>query len=472
VTYPFSDKLLKDFNEYKSQFEREVSQYQENNITTFKKIDEIFDSFEKNILSLLQESREALKQIFSRNLPQLSTLDAFQRDLIDFTCEKITSKERIKMHLLAFGKNLNKFMQIRQACTKKSMTIPDDTTKKIIKNTQEKLLSLNELVKKFVDKELQVEKLSEDAFDFYIENTKVFLSSKDIQHFKEVQTFETNHAHDKWIFKVLLLKDGRFVTCSADKTIRIWNFNKSIPEKVLTEHTGSVNNIILLRNGRLCSASQDKTIKIWNIEDATCERTLSGYPGPVNALLELPNYILIGGGNGEIRFWNLQCADDEKVCTRILSNRGYCKSIILLSHEEMACVSGNNVNIFKISACDYPLSKLIGHQDTIFDLLLYSDRQNLLSSSFDKTIKLWNVHRGSCLRTFKGNSQCFKMTWFKERVVAVACHNGELKLWNIFNGECVRTLKGQLGVAYRSVIDHEGALISYGLSHKISFWSN
>jgi len=268
-----------------------------------------------------------------------------------------------------------------------------------------------------------------------------------------------------------LLKDGRFVTCSDDKTIRIWNFNKSIPEKVLTEHTGGVNNIILLKNGRLCSAGKDKTIKIWNIEDATCERTLSGYPGPVSALLELPDNILIGGGQDQIRFWNLH-AYDEKVCIRILSNKGFCRSIVLLSHEEMACVSGKNVHIFKISECGYPLRKLIGHQDIISDLLLHTDRQNLLSSSYDKTTKLWNVQSGSCLRTFQGNLGCYKMAWFKERVVAVACHDGEIKLWHIFTGECVRTLKGQLDRAYRSVIDHEGALISCGLGKKILFWSN
>jgi len=140
-----------------------------------------------------------------------------------------------------------------------------------------------------------------DIFDFY--------------NLKETKIFQTNHQNgffqSCWINRVLLLENGKFVTCSTDETIRVWNFDKTMPEKVLTGHTSAILNIILLQNGRVCSGSYDGMIKIWNIENATCEKTLLGHSGKVVALLELPDNILISGGDDQIRFWNLQASSDN-----------------------------------------------------------------------------------------------------------------------------------------------------------------
>jgi len=274
--------------------------------------------------------------------------------------------------------------------------------------------------------------------------------------------------------KILLLKDGKFITCSEDNTIRIWNFDKTIPEKVLTGHIGKVLNMIVLRSGKLCSAggTDDRMIKIWNLEKEICEQTFSGYPGQVSALVELPNDILIGGGEDQIRFWDLRCTNSDEACKRILPNKGKCRSIILLNNEEMACASGRNVNIFRIHGGDTPLMKFTGHQGIIWDLLLHKDRQRLVSSSDDRTMRMWNIHNGSCIRTYTAVTACHRMVWFYENIVATGYNNGEIKFWNIYSGKCVRTLVSEKIVPYRLMVDNEGRLISCGFGDTISIWSN
>ncbi len=50
---------------------------------------------------------------------------------------------------------------------------------------------------------------------------------------------------------------------------------------------------------------------------------------------------------------------------------------------------------------------LKGHTNTVYSLL---QCENVLwSSSFDKTIKWWNIHTGECINTIKVNAQIFKM---------------------------------------------------------------
>jgi len=238
---------------------------------------------------------------------------------------------------------------------------------------------------------------------------------------------------------------------------------------VLTGHTNWVSNVIMLRSGKLCSASYDGTIKIWDIEKAICDNTFSGNPHSYAALVELPNDILISGATDHIRFWNLQSTTPNKECIRIMSNKKVCTSIVLLSNDEMACVSGKNINIFKIYGYDYPLKVFIGHVAQICDLLLLSDRQHLLSSSEDKTMRMWNIQRASCVRTFMGDSTNYKMVLFQERIVAVAYNNGDIKLWNIYSGQCVKTLKSASTV-FGLVIGTDGELISYGSGADILFW--
>jgi len=310
-----------------------------------------------------------------------------------------------------------------------------------------------------------------DVFDFYTENNKSVFSSKNIQNLTETRTFRTNHEDNRSIFKTVQLKNGQFVTCSADNTIRIWTLDGSIPEKVLTGHTKHVLNIIMLSNGRLCSASDDRTIRIWNIDNGVCEKTYSGYHGSVYALVELPNDVLIGGGLNQIRFWNLRSENSDNACIRTLKAQGHSPSILLISNEEMACASNHNIIIFKIYGSDAPLKKLIGHQNRVWDLLLHADRHILFSVSEDNTMRMWNIQSGSCIRTFNGNSMSFRMIWFNKKTVATAYCNGEIKLWNIDTGKCERTLKRQDGGVFGLVIDSNEQLISYGHRSSIQFWS-
>ena len=64
-----------------------------------------------------------------------------------------------------------------------------------------------------------------------------------------------------------MLKDGRFVTGSLDKSIIIYNNKTFKPDLTIKEHNGSVRSVIKLNSGELVSCSDDKTIKLYNINE-------------------------------------------------------------------------------------------------------------------------------------------------------------------------------------------------------------
>jgi len=217
---------------------------------------------------------------------------------------------------------------------------------------------------------------------------------------------------------MLLLDENRFVTCSSDSTIRIWSFDKSIPEKILSGHTSSVYNMILFQNNKLASASADNKIKIWNIETGELEKTLTGSKGWVYGLLQLPNnQLLSGGGEKILRFWDV----DSSTCVKTMNiSDGPCCSIIQLNNEQIACSSNRNIHTFDINGSDLPLKTLTGHNCTIRDLLFLLHSYKLVSTSEDKTTRIWDLDSNSCILSLQGNAVSYMILRFKENIIAIS----------------------------------------------------
>ena len=81
------------------------------------------------------------------------------------------------------------------------------------------------------------------------------------------QCVATLRGHTHWINCVTLLPDGRFVSGSPDKTLKIWDPSKEPGAQcvaTLRGHTDGINCILLLPDGRFVSGSSDGTLKIWD----------------------------------------------------------------------------------------------------------------------------------------------------------------------------------------------------------------
>ena len=70
------------------------------------------------------------------------------------------------------------------------------------------------------------------------------------------------------VYCVAVLADGRFVTGSWDKTVKVWK--ESSPgsgvwsvEATLTGHRHNVGCVAVLADGRLATGSDDNTVKVW-----------------------------------------------------------------------------------------------------------------------------------------------------------------------------------------------------------------
>jgi len=91
------------------------------------------------------------------------------------------------------------------------------------------------------------------------------------------------------------MNDGRLVSGSIDCSIIIYNKTTYQPDLIIKEHSSWICNIIQLNSGILISCSDDKTIKLFKIEGNKYEvlQTLNYHKDRVSRIIEINNKILV-----------------------------------------------------------------------------------------------------------------------------------------------------------------------------------
>ena len=78
---------------------------------------------------------------------------------------------------------------------------------------------------------------------------------------------------------VTLDKDGKVLaSCSADMSIKLWDFQTYECVKTMHGHDHNVSSVAFLPTGDyILSSSRDKTIKMWEVQTGFCVRTYTGH---------------------------------------------------------------------------------------------------------------------------------------------------------------------------------------------------
>ena len=94
------------------------------------------------------------------------------------------------------------------------------------------------------------------------------------------------------------------------------------------------------------------------------------------------------------------------------------------------------------------------YSNTKWPYLLYWSFQSLAnnklaSGSGDKSIKIWNIDSGKCIRTLNGHdSPIFSLQLLLNNKLASGSADHSIKIWNLDSGECIRTLNGHTNNVY------------------------
>ncbi|KZO95838.1 WD40 repeat-like protein [Calocera viscosa TUFC12733] len=95
----------------------------------------------------------------------------------------------------------------------------------------------------------------------------------------------------------------------------------------------------------------------------------------------------------------------------------------------------------------YVVSTLKGHTEGVMCLQFAEDLPHpsfpvLITGSYDRTARVWNLETGKEIRTLRGHSRAIRALQFDEAKLITGSMDHTLRVWNWRNGQCVRTLEG------------------------------
>jgi len=113
------------------------------------------------------------------------------------------------------------------------------------------------------------------------------------------------------------------------------------------------------------------------------------------------------------------------------------------------------------------------HTNTIIDLDFSPDSRFLVSSSFDKTMRIWRMRDGfSTLLEDKSASFFYGVNFNRDgRYIAAGNSDGMVRMWNVRTSQLLEKWTAHGDIVYSAVFTADGkGLISSGRDHTWKYW--
>ena len=192
--------------------------------------------------------------------------------------------------------------------------------------------------------------------------------------------------------------------------------------------SAAINSVVVNPlDSTIISGSSDGTITIWQQGKAIAHWHNKTSLNAI-AVSDDGKILASAGDDGDIQIWNL-----------------------------------NNKNDLTLAKCPPLLRRLTGHTGAITDLVFTPDG-NLISSSWDKTIRLWQVKTGQLIHTLTGHSQIVNAIALSNdgTILASGSQDKTIRLWDLTKGKLREIIEGHsLGVVSLA-ISPDGQILASG----------
>ncbi|WP_438038181.1 TIR domain-containing protein [Sorangium sp. So ce128] len=270
--------------------------------------------------------------------------------------------------------------------------------------------------------------------------------------------------------------DGaRIVSGSSDSTLKVWDLANGHLLFTLEGHSARINACAISPDGeRIVSASSDGTLKVWDAASGGLLSTLEGHTDGINACAISPDgkRIVSGSSDRTLVVWDaasctpLYALGEQRSpgCERRGHDDGITACAISPDGERVVSTSYDKTLRVWDLASGEPLAVFAAHRDWGSACAISPDGERVVSASYDKTLKVWDVASGRQLAVLAGHDDWVLSCAISpdgERVVS-ASHDKTLKVWDVASGQVLSTLEGHSAGVYTCAISPDGQRVGSG----------
>lgn len=233
--------------------------------------------------------------------------------------------------------------------------------------------------------------------------------------------------------KQVLQQDGRLVRKLATNLSIRFKTEAVEHSSYRSSHAQSVTCVALSQDESKCySGSKDGNLVGWDLETNTpfWKASTGGEPVLCLALSSDGHFLATAGDGPKIRIWDMQQLDNSKPCKVLAGHRDLVSGLVFRhnSHTLLSSSADRSVRLWNVDEGSF-IEQLYGHSAKITSLDSLS-RERCVTASEDLSVRLWKIPEESHLvmqGRHAGPIDCVKM--LNEAVFASGSQEGSLALW-------------------------------------------
>jgi WD40 repeat protein len=226
------------------------------------------------------------------------------------------------------------------------------------------------------------------------------------------------------------------ILTASGNDLHLWDAASGLLKSTFKGHTDVVIECPFFPDGKtVVSASYDRTLKVWDVASGSLVRTLAGHTDCVSCVDVSPvNARILSGSDDETwKLWNARTG--ELLHTEHVDGCSFC---CVFSPNGGLILVGCENNLMLHDSTSYHLQHtLTGHSQPVVSCSFAPDGATILSSSYDRTMKLWSATTGQHLRTLAGPSKWIYSCSFSlgGHEIYSASDDGNLTIWTTATGQ-------------------------------------
>lgn len=201
----------------------------------------------------------------------------------------------------------------------------------------------------------------------------------------------------------------------------------------------------------LATGADDNKVKVWNVTSGFCFVTFSEHTNAVTALhfMASSNCLLSASLDGTVRAWDLFRYRNFRTFTTPSSRQ----FVSLAADQSGEVICAGTLDSFEIFVWSMKTGRLLdvlsGHEGPVHGLMFSPTNAILASSSWDKTIRLWDVFEGKGgMETFSHTHDVLTLVYRPDgRQLASSTLDGQIHFWDPIDGLLMYTIEGRRDIA-------------------------
>ncbi|CAM9127008.1 unnamed protein product [Chrysoparadoxa australica] len=239
--------------------------------------------------------------------------------------------------------------------------------------------------------------------------------------------------------------------CASEGQLLVWEWQSETYVVKQSGHNYGLSCLAISPNGSLCATGgADNKVKLWSMSTGFSFVTFDAHAAPVTGVAFTSNGSAV-----------VSCSLDGTVKAHDMIRYKQFRSMTTPAPVQLSAVAldpagevvvAGSMDPFELYVWSLQTGRLLdvfaGHEAPISEISFSPNLPVVASSSWDGTVKLWNVYKNELVETLEMPADVLAVAFRPDgKQVCCACLNGTLQMWGVEDGDSQGIIDGKRDIA-------------------------